>query len=380
MVTAHTVRWQIAAPWLHDAGEAWRLTKFVPNGDGDLEFAVTPAAYAHNRSRQLSGIRDWRDYFQHGFATWRDAARIGRPHGIITAFPQLPAIIGICKRLSFSHTPVVAWTFNLGSIHSGLRHRLSRPALATIDRFVVHSRAEITAYSEWLDLPPERFQFVPFETPVRTVEREEDHDHPFVLSMGSAQRDYKLLFDVLADLGYPTVVVAGVHATSGLSAPPNVTLRSGLPLEECLNLVQRARFSVIPVANRTTASGQVTMLDAMMYARPVIITSGPASDDYITPRREWPAGPAWRPRRPAPRHAVPVGGYGSSGQAWYQCAQDRPAAVLRRGHRAGSGPDTARGRPLNGPCTAMVPLRSAAHCAGHSRRVIFGALTDVPIV
>ncbi len=35
------------------------------------------------------------------------------------------------------------------------------------------------------------------------------------------------------------------------------------------------------MANRTTASGQVTLLDAMMYGRPAIITECPASVDYV---------------------------------------------------------------------------------------------------
>jgi glycosyltransferase involved in cell wall biosynthesis len=46
--------------------------------------------------------------------------------------------------------------------------------------------------------------------------------------------------------------------------------------------MQRARINVVPVANQTTASGQVTMLDAMMFGRAVIITSCPASVDYVT--------------------------------------------------------------------------------------------------
>jgi len=100
--------------------------------------------------------------------------------------------------------------------------------------------------------------------------------------MGTAQRDYRLLFGVLAELRYPTTIVAGAHAVAGLTVPPNVTVRSGLTPQQCFELSQRARLNVIPVANQTTASGQVTLLDAMMFARPAIITSCPASIDYVT--------------------------------------------------------------------------------------------------
>jgi glycosyltransferase involved in cell wall biosynthesis len=50
--------------------------------------------------------------------------------------------------------------------------------------------------------------------------------------------------------------------------------------------MQQARVNVIPVANQTTASGQVTLLDAMMLERPVIVTSCPASVDYVTHEKD----------------------------------------------------------------------------------------------
>jgi glycosyltransferase involved in cell wall biosynthesis len=280
--TTTPVRWHVAVPWILTATEKWRLTQFVPNEDAALDFHVVPASYTHDRSRKYTGVREWQDYLRHGNQAWSEARETRGPAGVITSFPQLPIIVGMRKRLAFSDMPLVAWTFNLGKVYPGMKRRLSQAALPRVDRFVVHSRGEIAAYSEWLDIPPERFQFVPFETPVRTVEFAEDLANPFVLSMGSAQRDYRLLFGVLAELGYPAVVVAGPHAVAGSTVPPNVTVRSGLTPQQCFELVQRARFNVIPVANQTTASGQVTLLDAMMYGRPAIITSCPASIDYVT--------------------------------------------------------------------------------------------------
>jgi glycosyltransferase involved in cell wall biosynthesis len=281
-MSATPVRWHVAVPWLLSASEKWRLTQFVPNADGALDFQVVPASYKHDRSRKYTGLREWRDYVRHGNQAWAAARGTRGPAGIITSFPQLPIVVGMRKRMVFSDLPLVAWTFNLGKVYPGMKRRLSKAALPRVDRFIVHSRGEIAAYSEWLDLPPERFQFVPFETPVRSIELAEDLANPFILSMGTAQRDYRLLFGVMAELGYPTLVVAGQHAVAGLTVPANVTVRSGLTPQQCFELIQRARFNVIPVANQTTASGQVTLLDAMMFARPAIITSCPASIDYVS--------------------------------------------------------------------------------------------------
>ena len=277
--------WYLAAPFIHDASDRW-LTPFVPNEDGALHFHSITAGYSHDRSRKITGLGAWRDYFGHGNTVWHAARRAPGACGILTCFPQLPITVGLRKRLALSEMPLVAWTFNLGKLYPGARRRLARLALPAVDRFIVHSRSEVSAYSDWLDMPAERFQFVPLQRATRPIEWEEDRNKPFVLSMGSAQRDYKLLFGVLAELGYPTVVVVGPHAVAGMRIPPNVEVRTGLSVDQCHELVQRARISVVPVANQETASGQVTLLDALMFARPVVITAGPASVDYVSDRRD----------------------------------------------------------------------------------------------
>ena len=271
--------WFLAAPFIRSTSDRW-LAAFVP-ARADNYHAV-PATYTHDRSRRATGPAGWADYFRHGALAWRTARDNPLPSGILTCFPQLPLAVGLHKRLSKRQIPLVAWTFNLGTLPGGARRRLAIAGLAAVDRFVVHSRAEIAACSEWLELPPSRFEFVPLQRGMRELTVSEDRDSPFVLAMGSAHRDYRLLFAVLGELGYPTVVVAGSHAVAGLQVPYNVEVRSGLTIEQCHDLIQRARINVIPIANQTTASGQVTLLDAMMYARPTIITSCPASVDYVT--------------------------------------------------------------------------------------------------
>ena len=272
--------WYLAAPFIDDENDRW-LTAYVPNDDGHLRFHPVAASYRHDRSRKVTGLGGWGDYFRHGGRVWHAKRGATGGSGILTCFPQLPITVGLRKRLTGSRTPLVAWTFNLGTMYTGARRHLARFALAAVDRFIVHSRAEVSAYSRWLGLPIERFEFVPLQRAVRAINVAEDVERPFVLSMGSAQRDYRLLFSVLGELGYPAVVVAGAHAVAGLAVPPNIEIRSGLSTEQCHELLQRARLSVIPVANRETASGQVTLLDAMMFGRPTIVTECPASVDYV---------------------------------------------------------------------------------------------------
>lgn len=272
------MKWFLAAPFITDSSDQW-LTPFVPPVQG-RSFESVPAAYAHDRSRKITSLGGWRDFFSHGALTWSRARSSAEASGIITCFPQLPIVVGLRKRLQRSQVPILAWTFNLGTLYPGARRALARTALAAVDRIVVHSTAEIESYSEWSGLPRERFRFVPLQRPIRAITVEEEQTDPFVLAMGTAHRDYRLLFDVLAELRYPAVVVSGPHAVAGLTLPPNVRLRSGLTAAQCHELAQRARVNVIPIANRETASGQVTLLEAMMFGRPVVATQCLATVDY----------------------------------------------------------------------------------------------------
>lgn len=271
------MHWIVTAPFMAGPGDTW-LDRFVPGARHS--FATVHAPYAHDRSRRNTGAGEWRDYFGHAAEAWAARRQAGAATGIVTVFPQLALAVGMRQRLSPRRTPVLAWTFNVGRLPGGPKRRLAQLAMARVDRFVVHSRHEITAYSDWLDLPPERFRYVPLQRPLRPIEFAEEEREPFLLAMGSARRDYRLLFDVVESLGLRTIVVAGAQALAGLRVPANVEVRSGLDIAECHALAQRARINVVPVDNPNTASGQVTLVDSMLFARPTVATRSVGTEDY----------------------------------------------------------------------------------------------------
>ena len=272
------MHWFLSAPFIEKPDVDTWLQPFVPGTRHT--FQPVPAPYRHDRSRRQTNAAQWLDYFSHGAATWSASGKSPKDAGIITIFPQLALTVGLHKRLTRRTTPLLAWTFNLGGLYGGTRKTLARFALNSVDLFIVHSRREIESYSEWLDFPPDRFRFVPLQRPVRPIGFCEDEANPFVLSMGSARRDYRLFFEVMADLGYPTVVVAGEQAIVGLRIPANVKVLHNLSIAQCHELAQKARINVVPIDNSTTASGQVTLVESMMYARPTVATLSIGTEDY----------------------------------------------------------------------------------------------------
>ncbi|WP_271566833.1 glycosyltransferase family 4 protein [Bradyrhizobium sp. CCBAU 11386] len=177
--------------------------------------------------------------------------------------------------------PIVAWCFNLGSTYGGLKGALARFAAKAIDVFVVHSTAEIEIYSKWLRLPRDKFIYVPLSVQLKPLPPAARTAEPFVLALGTANRDYDGLVKALTPLGYRTIIVAGPKAMEQVHLPAFVEHRSGLPLEECHKLSRAADVIVIPLKEVEAASGQVSFLETMMFGRPVIVTRAPGTVDYI---------------------------------------------------------------------------------------------------
>jgi hypothetical protein len=277
------MHWTIAAPFFHAAemAEARWLDDFVAAGPHTFTKVPrnpepSPSAW-HSRNSRVTPWKEWLPVWQQAQSAWR----LSRG-GCITVFPQLAATVGMHKRLSLSKKPLVAWCFNVGALYPGLKQALTRQALRDTDKIVVHSAGERESVASWLRIPIERVEFVRLQrAPIPIVARE-DTENPFLLSLGSAQRDYRALFAAVAKLGYRTIVVAAPHAVAGLQVPSNVELQSGLSPMACNRLAQQARMIVVPLVDGPTAAGQVTVVETLRMARPLITTRSIGTVDYVS--------------------------------------------------------------------------------------------------
>lgn len=274
------MQWVLLSPFTKHARPGWCF-RYSPLAE--LEVRAVPAPYDEDRSRAMAGTREWVHYLHHAWLTFRRFVWRRPPSGVITTFPQLAVCACLLKRLTGQrHLPVVAWMFNLKRPYTGVKGVLARHSLRCVDRVIVHSRAEVDIYSRWLDLPRERFAFVPLAAEQPAVGAwQEDTAAPYIVALGTANRDYATLIRAVERLNFRTIIVAGESAVKGLSVPANVEIRSRLSLEECHRLVQRARLQVIPIADTQAASGQVTLIEGMMIGCPVIVTRCVGSEDYL---------------------------------------------------------------------------------------------------
>jgi len=179
------------------------------------------------------------------------------------------------------------WYFNCGHAYRGPRRFLSRIFFREVRRFVVYTKKERKVYTEIFGLPEERFRFT-FLTGA-DLDRERLYgaresyglEERYIASLGSSSRDYAALFRAVEGLDIQTVVVTHPYAIRGLTIPDRVRVIESIPQEDYLRIIAEAELVVIPVSNRNTASGQMTLIQAMTLGVPVVATRCIGTEDYI---------------------------------------------------------------------------------------------------
>ncbi|MBC2660947.1 glycosyltransferase [Novosphingobium flavum] len=276
---AATRTWLIAAAFFTSQQDRW-IDDFVPAESGH-RFRKIPSPVHdqswHERKTRHAGMGEWASHW----AQIRNLfAKLGPKDGIITAFPQLGLVAAVRKLLFWRRNPLIAYCFNIGAPPGRWQRLVGRVAFRACTLIVVHSTAEIQLVSRWFSLPPDRIRFLPLQSgaidpPPPPV------GEPYVVAMGSANRDYAVLVKAAAMTGLRTIIVASPRLVDQLDRPPNVEFRHGLSMEECRSLAVGARLSVVPLVDGEASSGQITLIEAMRLGCPVVATATIGTVDYV---------------------------------------------------------------------------------------------------
>lgn len=267
--------WSVVAPFFRGAGRDRWIDDFITGERWTFRKVPLPVSDDwHLRQSRATGASRWLDY-------WDQSRRAFPTSGLITVFPQPALMAAVQKKLLRLEVPLLAWCFNLGEHPHGLKKLAARAAFKAVDRFVVHSSGEILKISDLLNIPPAQVEFVPLQRAPIDADAAEEKKYPFVVAMGSANRDYRTFLKAAEICGVPCKVVAPPRAIEGLHVPANVTVEFGLSPTQCHRLVQQSRFSVVPILDPEIASGQVTVIESMRMNRAVIATDSIGTVDYI---------------------------------------------------------------------------------------------------
>ena len=220
-------------------------------------------------------------------AGWEAAGHLtGADSVLVTHGPRAAMFGSIAASLRHRARRHLAFSFNFTDLPKRSAHRLMARALRQVDRFVVFSTMERQLYSEYFDLPLERFDMLRWgvQAPAVPVDAVPIEPGDYICAVGSQARDYAMLVDAMRRLpAIKLVLVATPQSIAGLSTPNNVRVHTNIPIVDAMNIVAFSRFMVLPLRDSQVPCGHVTLTSAMHLSKAILSTESSGVCDYLQP-------------------------------------------------------------------------------------------------
>lgn len=190
----------------------------------------------------------------------------------------LPLVI--LKRILFKKRPYLVllsfiYTKRRWPIHNTLRHLYFKALLSKISLIVCNSRYEMARYSQFFKNC--KFAHVPYGLHIHEVSLDQKQES-YVLSAGRSGRDYSTLIRVFSRLPYKLHIVCDCLNESPSAS--NIQVLRNCYGRHYLEELKGANLVVIPLVEGEISAGQMVLLQAMAYAKPIIITRTKTTEEY----------------------------------------------------------------------------------------------------
>lgn len=158
--------------------------------------------------------------------------------------------------------------------HKYIHYCLSCPNLS---KLICHSRSEVDLYTRLFDLPDGLVQYVPLG--IDSIGNLDDiAQGGYVFSTGRSNRDYDFLIRTLANTDFALKIACEQHFDV---LPPNIEVYHNCYNEQMYTLLKGCFCVCIPLSDREVSSGQLVVLQAMQFGKPVLVTRSNGVVDYV---------------------------------------------------------------------------------------------------
>lgn len=242
---------------------------------------------------------------EHGTAAWARSFAEFRAQAARADLLVVNCDVGLILRLCayflafpWKRKPIVAVDLVLRKPRTrkaGAAALLKKLLFKRVDHFVNYFQ-ELSGYSTWYGITPERSSFVPFKPNLRYryEARVDGMEGEYVLCFGRSQRDYDTFLAAMASLPYPAAMPRPDFAMlrphesrfswSLDNIPKNVRMLDDDGSQQAMiRAIEGARIVALPILSSTlAASGISVYLNAMLLNKPVVISAGPGVSDILT--------------------------------------------------------------------------------------------------
>lgn len=259
--------WEFLDALETSTGEKWVVEKSISNRNhgGILQKLIRYAKYfltpfkVFLHRNEYSRVLGWQQFY-----------------GLILAF--------YCHLFKVTNAPdITVMTFIYKPKHSliGGRYRKFVHYCVTspyIKQIIVFSDKEKKHYAELLGVPECKFVNVRLGIEDSTDRISAKNPERFYLAAGRSNRDYSFLLSVW-DFEEPLKIVC--DSLNEHSENTKVEILRNCHGDDYLNLLSHCYAVIIPLQDTNISSGQLVVLQAMMYGKPIIVTENDSVLDYI---------------------------------------------------------------------------------------------------
>ena len=201
--------------------------------------------------------------------------------------PYMTLYVALAMRLRRIRRPHIAVTFNHGNqrFFQNVHWAAARFLLQDVDLFVVHSQHERHLLAGMYGIPMSKMCFNHWAVQAPQVTGPlPDYLaalRPYVCCVGRNNRDFPLFLAAVAGVDINAIVVCRSGQVDLAQLPPNAVLKTDLPEEEARQVVAGSLASVVPLRDASTGAGHMTIVNAMLAGKAVILTKVDTVADYF---------------------------------------------------------------------------------------------------
>lgn len=147
-----------------------------------------------------------------------------------------------------------------------------------IKYYVVFSESEKKYYANYFGVSESQFAFETLGYEDRTQEIEMSGPGKYYLAAGRSNRDYMFLVEAWSGREEQLKIICD---TLSINSTTNIKVLTDCHDNEFFEQLAQCYAVIVPLADINISSGQLVIIQAMMYGKPVIVTQNNTVKDYI---------------------------------------------------------------------------------------------------
>jgi glycosyltransferase involved in cell wall biosynthesis len=197
-------------------------------------------------------------------------------HGLLLAF--------YFKLFHLKNVPDITVMTFIYKPKSGLKGKLLKRFVSYcvksdyIKKLVVYSKSEVPYYAKLFDVSVDKFFATNYCIEDSTNKIPIGQKGDYFLSVGRSNRDYAFLLSSWSENRKLVIINDSLKEKT---ENPNIEILRDCHGDDYLRLLANCHAVIIPLEDPHISSGQLVIMQAMMYGKPIIITKNETLDDYI---------------------------------------------------------------------------------------------------